>query len=192
MSMDLDSVFKKVDRGLFLPDGYEKQKDVDLPIPIGRGQTTSAPSVIRHMLELLQLRKGDKVLEIGTGFGYQTALLCELVGDENVVSVERYYELYERARFNLERAGYHPILRVGDGSCGWDEFAPYDRIIASASYPEFPEQLKGQLTEEGIAVLPVGRLVQRLVVYEKEYDRITYDIPVIFVPMIGRCGYKDG
>ena len=188
------NAMKKIDRAVFVPEELEANAYYDIALPIGYGQTISQPSVIAHMLTKLEIKKGDNILEIGTGSGYQTAILCELVGEEgNIVSVDRIHELIERARFNIHRYGYSPVLRTGDASCGWKEFMPYDGIIASAAYPGpgLPDEVKRQLKHDGIFVGPVGRILQGLAVYYRSRDEIVWDIPVMFVPMIGRCAHKE-
>ena len=215
----------KVDRKDFVPANMADYAYHDIPLPIGYNQTISAPSIIGYMLTKLDVHPGSRVLEIGTGSGYQTALLCELAGPSGsagsgsarqsgtgqsgpegqavkpgpkgkVVSVDRVFEFVKQAEPIFARPSYASlahslVLRVGDASCGWDEFKPYDRIIAGASYPEFPEDIIGQLKIDGIFMAPIGRLIQSLLIYYKADNRFMWDIPVMFVPMAGKCGYRE-
>ena len=185
---------RRFPRELFVPEGYKEHSYADYPLPIGLGQTISAPSIVGLMLRLADLKNGQNVLEIGTGSGWLTALASELVGDKGrVVTVERFPSLSENAEDKLKRLGVRNVIfRIGDGSCGWKEFAPYDRIIVTAGLPRLPDEMKEQLTEEGIIVAPIGaKYMQDLVVYRRKGDRIDYALPVMFVPVIGRCGFKE-
>lgn len=187
-----------VPRELFVPEQFKSLAYEDRPLPIGFGQTISAPGVVARMTELLRPRRGHKVLEVGTGSGYQAAVLAELVKPEgHVWSIERIPALAERARENLARAGYleHVTVIVGDGSKGYPEAAPYDRIMVTAACPDIPRPLLEQLKPGGRLVAPVGGPdIQILVVVEKESDgrlSYSYDIEVIFVPLIGEYGWKS-
>ncbi len=144
-----------VPREHFVPDHARRSAYRDRPIPIGQGQTTSQPSLIAGMVEALQLEGDETVLEVGTGYGYQTALLAWLA--RNAYSIERFEDLAEAARRNLGRAGVeNATVRVGDGSKGWPEHAPYQGIVVSAAYTEVPTPLAEQLDEGGRLVMPVG------------------------------------
>ncbi len=174
---------EKVPRNLFVPSPYAF---IDRAIPIESGQTTSQPSVIARMLYLLEVEPLHKVLEIGTGSGYQTALLCELAGE--VYSVDIHENLVREAAERLELLGYDNChLKVGNGCYGWEEHAPYDRIIVSARAEEVPPALLEQLVDGGIMVIPLGGPeLQFLTKIRKVGDRIEkeVDIPVLFVPLI--------
>ncbi len=174
---------EKVPRNLFVPSPYAF---IDRAIPIESGQTTSQPSVIARMLYLLEVEPHHKVLEIGTGSGYQTALLCELAGE--VYSVDIHENLVREAAKRLELLGYDNChLKVGNGCYGWEEHAPYDRIIVSARAEEVPPALLEQLVDGGIMVIPLGDPeLQFLTRIRKVGDRIEkeVDIPVLFVPLI--------
>ncbi len=174
---------EKVPRNLFVPSPYAF---IDRAIPIESGQTTSQPSVIARMLYLLEVEPHHKVLEIGTGSGYQTALLCELAGE--VYSVDIHENLVREAAERLELLGYDNChLKVGNGCYGWEEHAPYDRIIVSARAEEVPPALLEQLVDGGIMVIPLGGPeLQFLTRIRKVGDRIEkeVDIPVLFVPLI--------
>lgn len=146
---------RAVRREDFVPAGRERAAYADRPIPIPRGQTTSQPSLIAAMVEALQLRGGEKVLELGTGYGFQTALLAQLA--DEVWSIERYGELAEAAADNLRAAGIdNAHVLVGDGSEGVAEQAPFEGIILSAATPSIPGPLREQLAEGGRLVAPVG------------------------------------
>ncbi|MEB3756681.1 MAG: protein-L-isoaspartate(D-aspartate) O-methyltransferase, partial [Desulfurococcales archaeon] len=162
----------KVPRELFVPEHQKHLAYIDEPLPIGYGQTISAPSMVAIMTSHLKVRPRHKVLEIGTGSGYQAALLAEIVGDEgHVYTVERIPELAEIAKKNLEKAGYNNRVTVivSDGTLGYKEKAPYDRIIVTAASPDIPKPLVEQLKPNGILVIPVGdRYLQRLLIVEKD------------------------
>lgn len=186
-----------VDRSIFVPQKYINELYEDKPLPIGYGQTISAPSIVAYMTELLELREGDKVLEIGTGSGYQTAILSYIVKEKGlIISIERIKELSEIAYKNLEKLGLHKNVKliVGDGSIGYENDKPYDRILITAASPKIPNFVYDQLKNGGIAVMPVGSIEeQKLVVLKKdELGKITieYNISVIFVPLIGYNGFK--
>lgn len=145
----------RVPRHEFAPERYREQAYEDHPLPIGEGQTISQPYIVASMLDGLALSPGDKVLEVGTGSGYVTALLAELAAE--VVSIERHASLAERARELLARMGYTNVrILVGDGSRGFAKLAPYDAIIVSAAAAELPRELVEQLAEGGRMIIPVG------------------------------------
>jgi protein-L-isoaspartate(D-aspartate) O-methyltransferase len=184
----------KVPREAFVGDALKGRAYEDSPLPIGEEQTISQPFMVALMTELLQLKGSEKILEIGTGSGYQTAILAELA--EKVFTIERNFNLSRHARSTLEQLGYTNILfQVGDGTIGWSEFAPYDRILVTAGAPEIPSSLVKQLTVGGIMVTPVGdRFHQDLKIIVKTEDRIETRSGggCVFVPLIGREGWKNG
>ena len=184
---------RKVPRHLFVESALHGKAYGDHPLPIGLGQTISQPFVVALMSELLAASPGMRVLEIGTGSGYQAAVLHEM-GLE-VCTVERIRELYERAANLFMRLRYRTIrLKLADGTEGWPESAPYDRIIVTAGGPSVPEPLLEQLADPGILVIPVGgeRRGQRLVRVRKEDGRILREDrdPVAFVDLIGSHGWR--
>lgn len=184
----------RVPRELFVPTELRPMAYEDRPLPIGYGQTISAPHMVAIMCDLLDLHEGMKVLEVGGGCGYHAAVMAELVGPlGHVYSVERIPELVEVARRNLERAGYRNVSMIlGDGTLGYSEQAPYDRISVAASAPDIPEPLKEQLRPGGRMVIPVGSYSQDLLVVTKNHEiRIERAMGVIFVPLIGEYGFKD-
>lgn len=156
------AAFAKVPRAEFVPAGLRAWWDRDAPLPIGEGQTISQPFVVALMTQALALQPGERVLEIGTGSGYQTAILCELTAPadgpagDTVYSVERYAALADQARTVLSRLGYAPHVTVGDGAVGWPEQAPFAAIIVTAAASHVPRPLWEQLAEGGRMVLPVG------------------------------------
>lgn len=176
---------RRVPRELFIPDDQRSGAYEDRPIPIGYGQTISQPYIVGYMTEALKVELAHRVLEIGTGCGYQTAVLAELAGE--VYSIEVLAVLAERARRTLDRLGYANVhVRVGDGHAGWPEDAPFDRILAAAAPPEIPQALLDQLADGGILVIPVGVDNQELRVLQKHEGRIELlsTLAVRFVPMI--------
>ncbi len=178
------SAFLKVPRQRFVPDSFKDQTYEDHPIGIGYDQTISQPYIVAFMLESLDLQKGDRVLEIGTGTGYQTAILAELVSQ--VYSIEIVPELYRTASERLTTLGYSNIhLKCGNGRSGWPEQSPFDKIILSAATEEIPEALIRQVRENGLLTAPLGRLEQSLVLGKKVNGILTLKhlVPVRFVPL---------
>lgn len=184
--------FYKVERHNFVPNNLEHYAYADRPLPIGEGQTISQPYIVAYMTEILNLQKDDKVLEIGTGSGYQAAILAELC--DSVFSIEINKTLGERAEKLLDKLGYTNIhVRIGDGYKGWPEEAPFDAVIVTCAPNNVPEPLKEQLKEGGRMIIPVGNsFSQRLVYLIKEKNKLKQfdSLPVIFVPMIDSTGSK--
>jgi len=186
--------FLRVPRHEFVPPESKVEAYNDYPLSIGGGQTISQPYMVALMTELLRLKGDEKVLEIGTGSGYQTAILAELAGE--VYTVERIETLLQRAKNVLDRLGLKNIFyKVGDGSEGWREYAPFDGIIVTAASPEVPAPLLEQLGEGGRLVIPVGeKYSQNLVRVIKKGERFKEENfgPCVFVPLIGEFGWKNG
>jgi protein-L-isoaspartate(D-aspartate) O-methyltransferase len=180
------SALLKVERHRFVPEEYLGSAYSDQPLPIGEGQTISQPYIVALMTELLELKGDEKVLEIGTGSGYQTAVLAELARE--VYTIEIIEPLASAARNRLLELGYQNIkVKAGDGYLGWPEAAPFDAIIITCAPDHIPEPLVEQLKEGGRMVLPVGAYAQELKKIVKRSGKIeTSDvIPVVFVPMTG-------
>ncbi|MBN2466566.1 MAG: protein-L-isoaspartate(D-aspartate) O-methyltransferase [Deltaproteobacteria bacterium] len=180
---------EKVPRHLFVPGHYQGSAYSDGPLPIGEGQTISQPYIVAFMTEALDLKSEDRVLEIGTGSGYQAAVLAEIVKD--VYSIEVIPTLARRARKMLARLGYENIsIKIGDGYKGWPEAAPFDAVIVTCAPEDIPQPLVDQLKDGGRMVIPVGKAwaVQKLLRAVKSNGRLTTteEMPVRFVPMIER------
>lgn len=186
------AAMRKIARHLFVPKGYERFAYEDRPLPIGEGQTISQPYIVAVMTEQLELKPQDRVLEVGTGSGYQAALLAELAG--TVVSIERLASLADRAQQNLAQAGVTGVkVVVGDGTEGYPPEAPYDAVIVTAASPSVPDPLIDQLAEGGRLIAPIGpRECQDLVKLVKREGKVER-IPlggVCFVPLIGQFGWR--
>lgn len=185
------AAMERVPRHLFVPREWQPDAYGDHPLPIGEGQTISQPYIVAAMLEALDLRESDTALEIGTGSGYQTALLAELVA--RVYSVERHAALTQAAEAVLRELGYRNVdLIVADGSQGWPPAAPYDVITVGAAAPEIPPALIEQLREGGRLVVPVGsQAEQELLLVRKENGKTTVRRleGCRFVPLIGEEGF---
>ena len=176
---------ERVPRHLFVPPELRQSAYDDTPLSIGEGQTISQPFIVAYMTELLQLRADQAVLEIGTGSGYQAAVLAELA--RQVYTIEIVPTLADRARKALADAGYANIeVRTGNGYLGWPEHAPFPRILVTAAPPEIPQALVAQLAVGGRMVLPVGNLNQEIAIVTKTEDGVTErrTLPVRFVPMV--------
>jgi len=190
---------RKVTRHSFVPEAEQQRAYSDGPLSIGAGQTISQPYMVALMTQCLDLARGDKVLEVGTGSGYQTAILAEIVGagegGGHIYTVERIESLSERAAEVLSAIGYRNIeFEVSDGSLGWSEKAPFDAIIVTAGAPEVPAALVEQLVIGGRLVVPVGsRFHQTLykIVRREKRDREERHTGCVFVPLIGEQGWKD-
>jgi len=182
----------RVPRELFVPEELRARAYDDAALPIGEGQTISQPYMVGIMTQLLQLTGREKVLEIGTGSGYQTAVLAELA--RRVCSVERIPSLAARARATLESLGYTNVwVRTADGTFGWLDEAPFDRILVSAASPSVPEPLFEQLAEGGRFVLPVGDTVSQILTVVERIEgkmRTTASAGCVFVKLIGKYGWE--
>jgi protein-L-isoaspartate(D-aspartate) O-methyltransferase len=193
---DLETLqlFDRVPRHVFLPEGVRPRAYEDAPIPIGFGQTASQPSLQAHYLSILRPTPEEKVLEIGTGCGYLTALLCLM--SDRVYSVERVRELSQRARRALDDFGIqNTALLVGDGTIGWRKYEPFDVIVVSAASPSIPQALVDQLADGGRMLIPVGaRESQELVLVKKTGSAVTQEVvegAVTFVPLLGRFAWSE-
>jgi protein-L-isoaspartate(D-aspartate) O-methyltransferase len=183
-----------VPRHQFVPQSLRHRAYEDRPLPIGEGQTISQPYIVGLMTEILELSPGEKVLEIGTGSGYQAAVLAELT--DQVYTIEIVEILGKRAESTLRGLGYDRVrVRIGDGYLGWEEHAPYDAIIVTCAPDHIPPPLVDQLADGGRMVIPVGHqgYTQNLTLVEKRGDEVhqTAIIPVLFVPMTGERGAEE-
>jgi len=181
----------KVERHLFVSEPFVNRSYDDTALPIAKQQTISQPYTVAYMTQELSLLAGAKVLEVGTGSGYQAAILAEM--GFRVFTIERHVDLLLQARKMFERFGYRIASKAGDGTVGWSEFAPYDGIVVTAAAPDVPEPLLRQLADGGRLVIPVGDLdMQDLHVFTKSGD--TFEEKVIkgfkFVPLIGKKGWN--
>lgn len=186
-------VMGEIRREEFVPSSHQSQAYADGPLPIGVGQTISQPYIVALMTQELRPDSNCEVLEIGTGSGYQTAVLSKLV--KKVYTIERFGELSDSAQEILSKRGVKNVeFYIGDGSCGWPEERNFDRIIVTAAVPKIPEPLVEQLVEGGLIVAPVGyRGVQELVVCEKKSGRIAQKVicDVRFVKLLGKYGFNE-
>ena len=184
---------RQVPRHLFMPEDMRGLAYCDGPLPIGHGQTISQPYIVALMTELLELHGQEKVLEIGTGSGYQAAILSRLARE--VYTIERHAALAQQAEKVLAQLGYDNVMIiVSDGTLGWPEHAPYEAIIVTAAAPDVPQPLLDQLADGGRLVAPVGsRWSQSLVKVKRQGDLLTRErlTPVAFVPLVGKHGWRE-
>ncbi|MCS6973534.1 MAG: protein-L-isoaspartate(D-aspartate) O-methyltransferase [Cyclobacteriaceae bacterium] len=183
---------RKVERHRFVPTEVSSQAYNDYPLPIGEGQTISQPYIVAFMTEALELKPTDKVLEVGTGSGYQAAILAEICRE--VYTIEIVESLGKQAAQILKQLGYTNVhVRIGDGYFGWPEAAPFDAIIVTCSPSDVPEPLQQQLAEGGRMIIPVGEgQVQELVLITKQNEKLKrqHRLPVLFVPMRDKKGKR--
>ncbi len=187
------SAIGSVERHLFVPEAVRAHSYNDVALPIGYGQTISQPYTVAVMTEALKLSPNAKVLEIGTGSGYQAAILQKM--GMKVYTIERNDNIYHRTQKLFDKMGLRILMRLGDGTIGWEEYAPYDGIIVTAGSPTIPEKLKKQLAVNGRLVIPVGdRYTQSLTILTKISDtefKIEKIPQFTFVPLIGKEGWKE-
>jgi protein-L-isoaspartate(D-aspartate) O-methyltransferase len=192
----VEKAMRRVPREEFLPEDIRDEAYVDSPLPIGEGQTISAPHMVAIMAEQLDLSPGMKVLEIGAGSGYHAAVCAEIIApDGHLYTIERIASLATFAENNLKKTGYGTFVTVifGDGSKGLPEHAPYDRIFVAAGAPDIPEPLTEQLADGGKMLIPVGgRYYQELIRVVRKNNRLTKENlgGVVFVPLIGEHGHR--
>jgi len=186
-NQDIINAFKLVDRKDFVSKEFSKYAYIDEPLPIGRGQTISQPFTIANMIEALEPNKGQKILEIGTGSGYQTAILSKIIKSGKIVTIEIDPILYEKAKEKLK--DYKNVIQIiGDGSIGYKTEAPYDRIIVSCESPSLQKEFVEQLKNGGIIVIPIGKELWKFVKNGKLKKK--YLGLYSFVPMRGEKGYR--
>ncbi len=188
------AAMRLVPRHLFVDAAVQHMAYDDMALPIGQGQTISQPYMVAVMTELLALSGRERVLEIGMGSGYQAAILAQLANE--VFTIERIASLADEAAERLRQLSYSNVyVKIGDGTLGWPEEAPFDRIIITAASPKIPAPIKEQLSENGIIVIPVGsRYSQQLLRITKTKSGLEeeYHTPCVFVPLIGEHGWKEG
>ena len=179
-----------IDRHDFVPEPFTNRAYEDCALPIGKGQTISQPYTVAFMTQALGVKEGDKILEIGTGSGYQAAVLCSM--GARVFTIERNPDLHASSRKLIDKMGYRIATKCGDGTVGWSEFAPFNGIIVTAGAPTIPQPLLKQLVDGGKLVIPVGDLeIQTLVVVtrrEDQFDRREVE-GFRFVPLVGKMGW---
>ncbi|NGP89488.1 protein-L-isoaspartate(D-aspartate) O-methyltransferase [Fodinibius halophilus] len=184
--------FSIVPRHIFVDTALQDRAYKDTALPIGKEQTISQPFTVASQTELLEVKPGEKVLEIGTGSGYQASILCELGAE--VYTVERHKKLYEKARSTLKELGYSVRAKLGDGTLGWSAYAPYDAIVVTAGAPVVPDDLVEQLAINGRLVVPVGdekrqEMIRIIKIRKDEYEEEHYS-DFKFVPLIGKKGWQ--
>ena len=193
-SQDVENAFLDVPREIFVTENMKKYAYLDSPLEIGNGQTISAPHMVAIMVEALDLKKGQKILEIGAGSGYHAAIVARLIGQEgHIFTIERFESLAEIAKKNLKKANITNVtVEVGDGSKGLLKYSPYDRIYVTCAAPDVPKPLIDQLNESGKLMIPVGRMVCTLELIEKKGEKIkTKNLGgCAFVPLVGEYGHK--
>lgn len=184
--------FLKVERHKFISEEARGNAYADFPVPIGEGQTISQPYIVALMTQSLDLSGEEKVLEIGTGSGYQAAILAELA--KEVYSIERFEGLGKKAEAVLKASGYANIkIKVGDGTLGWPESAPFDRIIVTAASPRIPLPLVEQLTDPGRLILPLGEAFRQVLTMVEKKKGMIESVEVcgcVFVPLVGKYGWE--
>jgi protein-L-isoaspartate(D-aspartate) O-methyltransferase len=190
---EIEKAFLETPRDMFVPESLKSVAYVDTPLEIGNGQTISAPHMVAIMVEALDLKKGQKVLEVGTGSGYHAAIVSKLVGkDGHVYTIERFTTLAETAKKNLKNADIaNVIVEIGDGSEGLQKNAPYDRIYVTCAAPYVPSPLIEQLKDHGKLLIPVGKMICELKLIEKKGKNVTSKNlgGCAFVPLVGKHGH---
>jgi protein-L-isoaspartate(D-aspartate) O-methyltransferase len=189
----VEKAFLETPRELFVPEKLKGYAYVDTPLEIGNGQTISAPHMVAIMCEALDLKKGQKILEIGAGSGYHAAVVSKLIGDKgHVYTIERFPSLADNAKKNLEKVGIKNVtVEIGDGSEGLPKYAPYDSIYVTCAAPCIPQPLVEQLKDPGKLLIPVGQFISKLELLEKKNKKIIEkDLGgCAFVPLVGKHGY---
>ena len=189
----VEKAFLETPRELFIPEKIKEYAYVDTPLEIGNGQTISAPHMVAIMCEALDVKEGQKILEIGAGSGYHAAIVSKIIGKKgHIYTVERIKKLAENAKQNLKKANITNVtVKIGDGSQGLQEFAPYDIIYVTCAAPDIPEPLIEQLKDPGQILIPVGQRICELMLLDKKDDKITSKNlgGCAFVPLIGKYGH---
>jgi len=192
-SKEVEQAFLEIPREVFVPDSIKKYAYLDTPLEIGNGQTISAPHMVAIMVEGLDIKKGQKILEIGAGSGYHAAIVSKLIGKNgHVYTIERHSSLTENAKKNIKNAGITNItIETGDGSQGLSKYGPYDRIYVTCAAPGIPPPLIEQLKNKGKLMIPVGKAICELKLIEKKGEKLIENNlgGCAFVPLIGEHGY---
>jgi len=185
--------FLTIPRETFLPESLKNFAYVDIPLDIGQGQTISAPHMVAIMCESLDIKNGQKVLEVGTGSGYHAAIVAQLIGETGqVYTIERFESLAKKAKENLKKIRCtNVIVEVGDGSCGLPSYQPYDRIYVTCAAPYLPQPLIDQLQDYGKLLVPIGDKFCELILLEKEKGKsVIHRLGgCVFVPLVGKYGH---
>ena len=186
----VELAIRKIPRNEFVPISVKEKAYENVPLSIMKNQTISQPSVVSRMTEWLDIKEGQKILEVGTGSGWQTAILSYLVGSGKVYSIERHSELVEFAKKNLDKLGIDNVkIILGDGNLGIPEESPFDRIIITAACKKVPEPLLEQLSEGGLLIAPIGEYPQSLILLKKrsqEIIEVKNQPGYVFVPLLGK------
>ena len=186
----VELAIRKIPRNEFVPMSVKEKAYENVPLSIMKNQTISQPSVVSRMTEWLDIKEGQKILEVGTGSGWQTAILSYLVGSGKVYSIERHSELVEFAKKNLDKLGIDNVkIILGDGNLGIPEESPFDRIIITAACKKVPEPLLEQLSEGGLLIAPIGEYTQSLILLKKrsqEIIEVKNQPGYVFVPLLGK------
>ncbi len=191
----VEEAIRQTHRHFFVPKEFLEDAYEDEALPTKHGQTISQPSVVVRMTEWLDVREGNKILEIGCGSGWQSAILSKLAGKGKIYSIDMDHELIKFASENHKKSGIKNVeIREGDGSLGLLQEAPFDRIIITAAAPQVPKPLAEQLREGGLLVAPVGKGVQSMVLYRKskqKLEEVMREGGYVFVPLLGKYGFKE-
>lgn len=193
LDLNVLKAMSKVDRHKFVPDALQLHAYKDVALPIGYGQTISQPYTVAYMTQAMELSQGSKVLEIGTGSGYQAAILYEM--GMRVYTIERQFEIYLKTQKLFDELSLRVYTKFGDGTIGWEEFAPFEGIIVTAGSPSVPLSLKKQLAINGKLVIPVGTKASQILKIVTKIEKDKFEIKdtpeFIFVPLIGREGWDE-
>jgi protein-L-isoaspartate(D-aspartate) O-methyltransferase len=188
------AAMRKVPRHAFVESAFHEASYEDRPLPIGEGQTISQPYTVAAQSSMLAIKPGMKVLEIGTGSGYQAAVLCEM--GVKLFSIERIRSHHQKAAQLLEELGYKLRSKWGDGTVGWSQYAPFDRILVTAASPSIPEALKKQLAVGGRLIIPVGTMEQQQMAIVTRKSAEEWEVQKVgnfqFVPLLGKEGWQPG
>ncbi len=187
----VEKAMLSIDRKIFVPERYAEDAYYDVALPIKNQSTISAPGIVAFMLSHLDLKKGQNVLEVGAGSGYNAAIIAKIISPGKLTTTEIDAEVLEIARNNLARFNFKNIELVHcNGSVGYEKNAPYDRIIVTGAMPRIPESLKSQLKPDGLLLSPVGQYFQKLVLFSKSTNEYKELLDVVFVPIVGKDGFK--